>query len=223
MEALQARSERIAFNDLELPIGTILTFETGVPVRKLQVRLIGSEKDKSILVSLPMKDGVEAFLDIGALLKVKMLHGTSVFAFETRVLHKAQKPYAYFHLSYPLAVENRRIRSAERIQTKIKANINSEYRADSNWPKLGTITDLSRTGARLRATEKLGDFGHELILEFELILNESKTTVSLAAIVCNVHAESLSTGGVAYVFGVQFLEMSEQSRLYLSNYIYEQR
>jgi c-di-GMP-binding flagellar brake protein YcgR len=223
MDAQQTKSERIDFSELDLSIGTILTFETGTPAKKFQVRLIGSETGKSILVSPPMKEGVEAFLDIGSLLKVKMLHGTSVFAFETRVLHKAQKPYPYFHLSYPGDVESRRIRSAERIQTKINANIDSQVSVDNDWPKFATITDLSRTGARLRAQEKLGDFGHELMLEFQLALLDTKKTVCVAAIIRNVHAEPMAPGGISYVFGVQFLEMTEEARLYLSNYIYEQR
>jgi c-di-GMP-binding flagellar brake protein YcgR len=47
--------------------------------------------------------------------------------------------------------------------------------------------------------------------------------VNLSAIIRNAYIQADAAENKSYVFGLQFLEMSDAARLVISNYIYEQR
>jgi len=212
-----------SFTKLQLSIGTILYLETRLQERKYQVQLIGSSSDKSILISPPIKSGKSIFLDQGEWVKVSLLAKTFVYAFEAKVILRATAPYEYLHLSYPKQVEARKVRNAERISTTIETNIDNEFDNYGDWPKHAVITDLSKTGARIIAREKLGEFGHELVLSFPVKLSDMVQQVNLSAIIRNAYIQADAAENKSYVFGLQFLEMSDAARLVISNYIYEQR
>jgi len=218
----QRYPEKLSFSDLRVPTGMPLTLDLAAPARREQVRLIGVEKDTALIVSLPEK-ALKDLLNEGSLLKARFLLKTGFVNFGVRVLALVSEPFPHMFLSYPSMIEMRKVRSAERVTTRIMANIDSHFNIDATWPKDGIIEDLSKTGAKIRSRDRLGEFGHELLLEFDLVLPDMTRNVRLSAIIRNAHVESEVVGEPHFVFGVQFLEMSEDARLTLNNFIYEQR
>lgn len=218
----QSYPERASFSALDVPVGTLLTIETASPSRRDQVKVMGYAPNLGLITSLPQKI-MEGALEDGTLLKARFLLKTGFVSFGSRVITLCDTPFPHMFLSYPSLVEVRKVRSSERINTNIRANIDSDFNIDASWPKQGVIEDLSKTGAKLRSRDRLGEFGHELLLDFDLVLSDLQRNVSLSAIIRNAHVESERMGEPHFVFGVQFLEMSDEARLCLSNFIYEQR
>ncbi len=221
MTDVEQAPSQTGFAQLALPVGAPLMLETLSPVRKMAVRLIGYVAGRSILVSAPVRDGKETYLEKGSQLVVRLLEGKQVCAFETHVLYRSIQPYSYYHLAYPEEIELQQVRSAERISTLIDARIDSDFNIIGDWPKRARINNLSRTGARMVAEESLGQFGHELLIEFDIEVSGLFKQVSLAGIVRNIERERNDQDQIHYVVGVQFLEMSDEARLALANFIYE--
>jgi len=219
---LQNVSGSTTFAGLHLAIGTSLVLETHSPVRKLGVRLLGFLEGRSLLVTAPLREGKEVYLEKGTSVVVRLLEGKQVCAFESHVLYRSIQPYSYYHLAYPDEIEVQQVRSSERVNTLINANIDSDFDIIDDWPKRARINNLSRTGARLIANESLGQFGHELLISFDIDVSGMHKTVSLAGIVRNIDRERDEQDNIHYVVGVQFLEMTDEARLSLANYIYEQ-
>jgi len=218
----QSYPKKASFRALNAPIGTIVSLDLAAPARRSQVRLLGSEYGQGLIVSLP-KPEFTALIQEGTLLKVRFLLKTGFVNFGARVLAIQDMPFPHMFLSFPSSVEIRNVRSAERISTSIHANVDSDFNIDGAWPKTGSIEDLSKTGAKLRSRERLGEFGHELKLEFKLKLSDMTRTVRLGAIIRNAHVESKAMGEPHFVFGVQFLELDDEARLALISFIYEPR
>ena len=216
----QGYPDKASFSSLGVPVGTLLTLDSASPARRDQVRLIGYEKDKALVASIP-DNALKDQLEEGSLLKARFLIKTGFVNFAVRVLSIVPEPFPHMYLSYPGSVEIRKVRGSERITTRISANIDSDFNIDSVWPKEGTIEDLSKSGAKIRSRQRLGEFGHQLLLDFDLQLSDMVRNVSLAAIIRNAHVESEVIGEPHFVFGVQFLELSEDARLSLNNFIYE--
>ena len=212
--------EKVTFSALHVPVGTSLTLEAAKFSQKAQVELIGYHSDRGIIVSLPSGPILDTF-DEGVLFKAKFLSKTGVVHFGTRVLKVGLEPFPHVFLTYPDAVDVRKVRSSERIPTTINANIGNDFSLDIAWPKEGIIEDLSKTGAKIRCRDRLGEFGHALSLDFDLNLNDMNRKVGLSAIIRNAHVDSEVIGEPHFVFGVQFLELNEDARLSLNNFIYE--
>lgn len=218
----QGYPHKASFRALNAPIGTIVTLDLAAPARRTQVRLLGAENGQGLIVSMPKTEFMNEIQD-GSLLKVRFLLKTGFVHFGARVLSIANTPFPHVFLSFPSSVEIRNVRSAERISTSIHANVDSDFNIDGAWPKSGTIEDLSKTGAKLRSRERLGEFGHELKLEFNLSLSDMTRPVQLSAIIRNAHVESQALGEPHFVFGLQFLELDDEARLALTSFIYEPR
>lgn len=209
------------FQSLGVPIGTVMTLETRAPTRKLQVHLMGYEPGKSLLVSAPKRDGKEAILERNAPVVLRLLDGKKVCAFESKVLYRSVHPYSYYHLAYPSEIESLQVRSSERVNTLINGDIDSDFNIVGDWPKYAQITNLSRTGGRLTSHEALGEYGHELILRFELEVAGMLKEIAIAGHVRNIDQEDDQFGQTKHIVGVQFSGMSDEMRLALANYIYE--
>ena len=216
----QGYPDKTSFRALSVPVGTILTLDTASPARRDQVSLLGYQLNQALVVSIP-ENALKDKLEEGSLLKARFLIKTGFVNFAARVLSVVSEPFPHMYLSYPSNVEIRKVRSSERIKTRISANIDSDFNIDAVWPKEGVIEDLSKTGAKIRSRDRLGEFGHELLLDFDLELSDMVRNVGLAAIIRNAHVESEVMGEPHFVFGVQFLELSDDARLILNNFIYE--
>jgi len=212
-----------SFGSLGISVGSVLTIEVVSSERKYQTHLLGYTENKSIMISPPQRDGQDVLLDKDTVLAVRLLIGKKVCAFQTRIIYRSIQPYTYYHLAYPAFVEALQVRNSERVDAKLHTSIDCDFDIVGEWPKPGFINNLSNSGARLNSSHALGKFGHELILSFELELSGMRKQIVLACIIRNIeHNPELNKDDEErYVFGVQFMDLSDEHRLALSNYIYE--
>jgi len=210
-----------SFSDLSLTIGASLTIETISPVRKYQVQLLGYAENRSLFISSPLRDGNEVLLDKNCVVAVRLLVGKNVCAFETKVLYRSLQPYTYYHLAYPDDITVLQVRNSERVDTLIKADVDSDFDIVGDWPREAKINNLSKTGGRMISSTRLGEKGQEILLQFEVTVSGINKRVCLPSIIRNVEKNDADEGE-AYTVGVQFLELTDEEILTLSTYIYEQ-
>ena len=212
-----------SFSDLGLDIGTPLVIETVGSARKYHVQLIGYIDKRSILISSPSRDGREVLLDKDAVLAIRLLDGKKVCAFETRILYRSIHPYTYYHLQFPESVNTRQVRNSERVVIQLAVDVDSDFDILGDWPKPATLTDLSKTGARLISPYSLGEKGHELVLNFELNVSGMKKTLHIPCLIRNIELSAMLENDQRgrYVVGTQFINMTDEQTLTLSTYIYE--
>ena len=208
------------FSDLSLTIGTTLTIETISPVRKYPVQLLGYAENKSILISTPLRDGHDVLLDKDCVIAVRLLEGKNVCAFETQVLYRSIQPYTYYHLAYPKKITVLQIRNSERVDTQLEIAVDSDFDIIGDWPKAATINNLSKTGARMVSSHRLGDKTQEIYLKFDVDVSGIKKSVCLKSIIRNIEKNDTEDDNV-WTFGVQFIELTDEETLTLSTYIYE--
>ncbi|MDX1451795.1 MAG: flagellar brake protein [Oleiphilaceae bacterium] len=210
-----------SFAQLNLAVGTGLTIETLSPVRKLPVKLLGYVEPRSILVSAPLRDGKEIYLEKGSSVVVRMMDGCRAYAFETHVLYRSVQPFSYYHLAYPNDIESLQLRNAERIETELDTWVNSDFVVLEDWPKSARITNISKSGARMECDDFLGQSGHELILDFNLPVSGLNKRICLSGEIRNIDRQGGAQGDEHFVLGVEFREMNDETRLSLANYILE--
>ncbi len=211
----------LLFSDLALPVGASLTLETLSPLRKLPVKLLGYDESRSIMVSAPLRQGKEVYLEKGSRVVVRLMDGRHVCAFESHVQYRCVQPYSYYHLSYPFEIESTQVRNAERVAISLDTWVDSDFVLVGDWPKSACISNLSRSGARLEADEFLGQPGHELILDFNLPVSGLNKRIHVAAVIRSTERQSQDRDAEAHVMGVQFRDMSDETRLALANFIHE--
>ena len=150
----------------------------------------------------------------------RCLSGTSVFGFTTDVIKIAIDPYAYLHLSYPSEVQTVGVRQSERVKVSIPVAV----RSASGETYTGTILDLSPTGAQLTSSSAAGQVGDKMTLTFDADFAAVTNKLESVAVVKSARAQAgkSATGEKQQLYGVQFEGHSEQQRLFLYGFVYEQ-
>lgn len=224
MEDSAPEEHNETFASLGLAIGSQITIETVSPARKYIVSLIGFLENRSILISTPLREGKEVLLDKDSIVAIRMLVGKKVVAFETKVAYRSIQPYSYYHLEYPEEIEALQVRNSERVITKIPAEVDSDFDIVGEWPKPAYINNLSKTGARMSSPKSLGEKGHELLMSFKVSASGIDLQLRIPCVIRNIEVNTDAEVGDEgrYVVGVQFINMTDEQRLTLSTYIYEQ-
>jgi c-di-GMP-binding flagellar brake protein YcgR len=175
------------------------------------------------MISIPLREGKEVLLDKNAAVTVRLLIGKQVVAFETKVAYRSIQPYTYYHLAYPENITALQIRNSERVDTNISAQIDSDFDILGEWPKPAFINNLSKTGARMSSPVSLGEKGHELLVSFEVKASGVTKEICLPSIIRNIEMNTGDNVGEEgrYVFGIQFVNLTDDQVLTLSSYIYE--
>lgn len=224
MQVQNQADSQSSFASLGLSIGSQFTIQTISPVRKYPVTLIGFVEGRSILISSPLREGKEVLLEKDSVLAIRLLVGKTVCAFETKVIYRSIQPFTYYHLSYPGEIEALQVRNSERVNTNIEAQVDSDFDFMGDWPKPAYINNLSKTGARMSSPHSLGEKGHELQLAFKLEASGISLQLEMPCVIRNIELNTeVDVGHVGrYVVGVEFVNLSDEQRLTLSTYIYEQ-
>jgi c-di-GMP-binding flagellar brake protein YcgR len=209
-----------SFSGLSLMIGANLTIETISPVRKYTVQLLGYTEHRSLFISTPLREGNEVLLDKNCVVAVRLLVGKNVCAFETKVLYRSLQPYTYYHLAYPEAITVLQVRNSERVDTLIETDVDSDFDIVGDWPRAATINNLSKTGARMISSTRLGEKGQEILLQFGVVVSGINKRICLPCIIRNVERNDESDVE-EYTVGVQFQALTDEEILTLSTYIYE--
>lgn len=205
---------------LDFNIGVLLNMQllTGEGKQRYDVHLIGMLPGESLLVSMPRVNGILPKIFPHDEYIVRYFEGKNIIAFKTSVLLVCQIPYYYIHLEYPKNLESVTVRQAERIDISVTTQVT---RQDKKL--LGTIKDISSSGAMILLNEEIGAQDDHIELFFDLQLGEIDKSVHMVAIIRNVKVcENPKGQDQQYRYGLEFIDPSEQDVVFLQGYVYEQ-
>ncbi len=207
------------FCDLNLNIGDSFSMESLSNNKRYPVKLIGLVEGRSLIVSAPKIQGKEFFLPEGQILKVRLIAGKYACGFQTQVICTRRLPYLYSHLSYPVKFEAVAIRQANRVRLNLRSDITEAETGTlhGDWPRKGLIRDVSSGGAKIHCHNPLAAVGSRLTVSVTIEVDGVSKQISLLAIVRNIN--ELKDG---YQYGVQFVDVTDEERVYISGFVYEQ-
>lgn len=200
---------------LRLTIGALVSVSSRSGGR-ISARVLGMCEGASIIAHIP--GGAFPELLEGDDVEVRYLAGRTAYGFKTVVLRVCATPYPYFHLAYPLSIQDVEVRKSERVAIAIPAVVTGSSGTEIEVQ----IRDLSCTGALLVSPVSLGSAGEVLKLSFEPRLGEIKRTLQLSATVCNAKTTEPSAGEtVTHSFGVRFEALPEADEIFILAVVYE--
>lgn len=182
--------------------------------KRFQVKVIGCYAPVSVLVTAPAHAGKLAFVREGQPFLVRGFVGKDAVAYKTKVLKSNLAPFAYLHLAYPDSVQSMRIRNSARVALELITSISR------NGGKVtsATMVDLSLGGARIMSVTSFGTVGDEVELAFRINPAGLDVYLKLNARIRIVNEDD-PDGQVST--GLEFVNLSEQDRLYLSSMVYQ--
>ncbi|OOZ35168.1 flagellar brake protein [Solemya velesiana gill symbiont] len=219
----------MAENQLNLHVGDVFQLQvlaTGHDEQRHAGTVIGYVPGKSILVTSPEVDGKVMLMREGQLLAVRMLHGSHIKGFFTKIIHVATAPYPYLHLAYPADFESIAVRSAERVETRIEALARNTLNLESedNWKPI-LIQDLSLSGAKLLSQGSLGETGDKLELTFKVDVCGIEETLDLVATLRkqSTNRQASRSKGWEVVNGIEIHHVNRFQKILLGSYLLEQK
>ncbi|MEJ2344537.1 MAG: flagellar brake protein [Gammaproteobacteria bacterium] len=208
---------------LDLDIGDTLQiqFVGDDARRRYYTRVIGYLPERSLLVTTPLRDGKVLLLREGQTMVVRMLSGTSVYAFTTSILASNVRPFPYLHLSYPKDLEMIVVRKAHRARTHLVASVQHRDADANDAPSVSVVmVDVSTTGALLKSEEPIGDIGDLITVSTRVTVGEVQQYLDLPAVVRNVHEETCDDH-LESSTGIEFVEIDQRDTVILHGYVYE--
>lgn len=180
--------------------------------------LIGYVAGQSLLVTLPaeLSDAVQN----GLACVVRFESGDNLYAFDSKVMHCAKKPYAYVHLAYPQqAVEPASVRRSQRVA--VNDMVMMLVMEEAGRKMSVALADISLSGARLVAGVRLGDIGERFSIEIPQLGGGTTQRIALPCQVRYVREEQSSTVGGKRVYhhGVAFTDLNQQALVFIERYI----
>jgi len=183
-------------------------------------RLIGFLDGESMLVTTPHDGGAPVPFYTHDGVTVRYLAGREIHGFTTWVRKVAVQPFPYMHLAFPRTIERVPFRQEERVPMDLPVKYQSVTQSDECGD--GRILDLSAAGALLKAPESLGMPGDEVRLQFDVVFAGLESHVDVCATIRNVKPdEHRLSDGEHKLYGVQFQDLGEQSRLFIKGFVYE--
>ncbi len=189
---------------------------------RLTARVIGHAPGKSLIISAPQLNGKLPLLKEHQPFIVRMLQGNNVYGFESAVLKSFTTPFPHVHLRHPKDVERITVRSSRRVETELVVSVNSPAQGDK--PVSVSMLNTSATGALLQTREELGKLEDELTISIELEVVNMKKYLRIKAIIRNIStpADRDDADDPNNKYGVQFIDLSEEHKLIITAYVYEQ-
>lgn len=202
---------------LQLAPGDLVQLQTmsATHAERYQVRMIGFNAPVSLLVTAPTSQGKLVFVKEGQQLLVRGFVGKDAVAYKTRVLKSNLSPFPYLHLAYPDSVQSMRIRSSARVSVDLVTAINREQGAQGS----ARMTDISVGGARLVSPRAVANKDEMVKVSFRINPAGLDVYMTLNARVRAVSTDESLDGLMAT--GIEFTDLSEQDRLYLTNMVYQ--
>ncbi|MET0065554.1 MAG: flagellar brake protein [Candidatus Thiodiazotropha sp.] len=206
-----------------LQIGDVLQLQFAPPSEnqdRFSATLVGFLPGQSLVITTPRKSGNPIIVRDGQSFTVRMLQGSNIFGFVSRVLHASSKPYPHLHLSYPGEVESAVVRNAPRVPTELRATIIRPAGAggeETQYPVI--ISDISSTGARVIDRQKLGEVGSVLQISQTLAVCGGEDILKVLAVIRNIREVPDAEGKLRYFHGVEFRGLNRFQQLILCSYV----
>jgi hypothetical protein len=181
-----------------------------------EAQFLGVIEDKCLMVvpvgTFSIKTGMKA----GETFIVRGFTGQYDFYFSSRVIQAfdftfREPAFAYAVLSWPDAVEARKVRNSLRIRTSIPATLAP---VPPREPLAVTVLDLSADGALIRSDDSAGAIGDRVSLEFSMGPDGALSYVVAVARVCHVHL-----GDEGCLTGLLFENIAPSDRMLIREYV----
>ncbi len=190
---------------------------------RLNARVIGHAPGKSLIISAPSVNGKLPLLKENQPFIIRMLQGNNVYGFESAILKYYSVPFPHLHLRHPQDVECIVVRGSRRIGTELVVSVSTQSKPTKSLSV--SMTNTSATGALLQASTELGKLDDEISISIELEVVGIKKYLRIKAIIRNISTaedKDDSSDDMLNKYGVQFLDLSEDHRLIINAYVYEQ-
>lgn len=204
----------IGFEAIRLYPGAEMQVQSLADVAQVRhkVRFIGFIKDKSLLVTLPFRNGERMWMEEGQAFIVRGFNGKYAYAFTTAVVRARAHPFPYLHFSWPSVAECRLVRNSLRVAVSMPASISQADGA----PMAVTMLDLSASGAMLDSPVETGAVGNHVLLGFTVGFEGSAMNLSMPAEIRNIHRKENDAG---FRIGLGFENVSQNDSLILHYFI----
>ena len=201
----------VDFDSIRLKVGDILQMQPAgtAEAAHYAVRYMGALKGGSLLTSLPIVDSEGLWMRYNGEYIFRVLSGSHIYAFVSRLIKARAHPYPYAHFSFPDKVEARRVRRSPRIKMNL---VTRAQKADGSSLPI-TLLDLSLHGALLEADGPLGAAGDTVRITLPSFVTESNRQLSLGADIRNVIA------GTPPKYGLEFHRLADDDVLQLHFFI----
>lgn len=216
---------RLSFEELRLSVAEPVKVEIRSPNLRLTVTYAGHYFQQAVLLGLTAKSQRLQSLPAGTLVTVRFIAANKACAFSSRIQKSQQSPYPLLFIDYPESVEAVQIRKTPRVRARILVSLDEgePNSLGGGWPKRGLCSDISLHGARLEATDLLGDVGQGLLMTARMQVGLVDQMLLAPVIIRNVEDyEDPQTGEYRVIHGVEFTELDEESQLVLSGFVYQQ-
>lgn len=207
--------------DLNLRIGMRLQIKSTShsSSRNSVCSIIGLAPNRMIFVTMPRDRGHLLSLHDGELLQVRGFSGESVFAAVCAIEQVVQRPFEYLVLSEPAQVRHMQVRHATRIPTRLLARVSLPASRDRKEDQAVLVTDLSATGAAIRAREAFAAIGDVVRLHFSIKGRDVCSEIDALGEVRHMSTEEHAKTPMTY--GVEFRDVDAAQSVALKCFIYE--
>lgn len=222
---LQGVKEQVRFDDLKLAVGERIRLETASPRGRFSVRYLGAYSERCLMVTLPILNGVEKPIKEGAPITLRLIALNRACAFKTRMLKAQSVPVPLLFLDYPDAVEAVLVRKAPRVNTQLIVSVDEADAGHfgSGWPRQALCSDISLHGARIEASDQLGEVGDRLYVTARVRVGEVDQVLLVEGVIRNLEeVEDSFSEGFRMVHGLELVGMDEETQLILTGFVYQQ-
>ncbi|CAL63490.1 Conserved hypothetical protein [Herminiimonas arsenicoxydans] len=209
------------FDAMNLQAGTKLQFITYRSLAKVQYisTLIGWDVGEYMLVKLPRENGTALNFFDGEKVSVRVFSGTAICTFDTSVIKVIHHPLYCLCLTFPVAIQMKRLRREMRIKVALEATVVSAAAPVESHQV--ALDNLSATGALISTTIPIGEVDEVVTVSFVLPSydGEESALIKMKAKIRNM-VEELSADQRSYMVGTEFVEMDTTDQLMVRNYVY---
>jgi len=177
-----------------------------------KVRFIGFIKDKSLLVTLPFRNGERMWMEEGQAFILRGFDGKHAYAFTAQVIRARAHPFTYLHFSWPDKVEYRLVRNSLRVAVSLPASLSQA----GDTPVAVTMLDLSASGTMLDSPVETGAVDDQVQVGFTVDYEGSPVNLLLAAEIRKIYRKENEAGAR---IGLNFENISQNDALILHYFI----
>ncbi|MFT5722863.1 MAG: hypothetical protein ACI9W6_003202 [Motiliproteus sp.] len=217
--------EQLRFDDLRLAVGERIRLETTLPRGRFSVCYLGAYAERCLMVTMPLARGADKQLKEGATMTLRLIALNRACAFKTRLIRTQTLPVPMLFLGYPDTVEAVVVRKAPRVNTQVIVSVDEADPGHfgSGWPRQALCCDLSLQGARIEASDQLGEIGDRLYVTARVRVGNIDQVLLVEGLICNMEEiEDSFSDGFRMVHGLEFRGMDEETQLILTGFVYQQ-
>jgi c-di-GMP-binding flagellar brake protein YcgR len=210
------------FNSLKLLPGQILQLEfEGYNKNRNRSQLVGYYKDRSIIISTPIQQGIAVSVKLNTKVKVRLFvnQTNGACAFESIVIHVSVTPFPHLYLTMP----DRLVLGEVRKSTRAAANIITSVviiTIDGQRKSVpSVIGNLSVDGARLSCQQLPTALNEEINIVFKVSVSDIEHIMRIKATVRSIQFDEARD---THFHGLEFVDVKASERETLRAFVLSQ-